>query len=58
METRMHADRRALTIVTAFLGIVMIGFWIAHACAAAYKRDRPIFDLQPRIEAQTDNARK
>ncbi len=29
----MPADRKALTIVTAFLGIVMVGFWIAHACA-------------------------
>jgi hypothetical protein len=33
METKMHADRKALTIVTAFLGTVMFSFWIASACA-------------------------
>jgi hypothetical protein len=37
----MPADRMALTIVTAFLGSVMLGFWIAHACAL-YHSQRPI----------------
>jgi hypothetical protein len=29
----MPADHKAFTIVTAFLGMVMFSFWIAHACA-------------------------
>jgi hypothetical protein len=31
----MTTDRSALTIVIAFLGLVMLGFWISHACAIA-----------------------
>jgi hypothetical protein len=37
----MPADRKALTIVTAFLGSVMLGFWIAHACAL-YHSQQPM----------------
>ena len=34
-ETMMTTDRRALTIVIGFLGLVMLGVWIAHAWAVA-----------------------
>jgi hypothetical protein len=44
----MPADRKALTIVTTFLGAVMLGFWIAHACAL-YHSQRPIPAPQPHI---------
>jgi hypothetical protein len=47
----MAADRRALTIVTAFLGMVMFGFWIAHACAV-YKHDHSTSDLQQRSDTR------
>jgi hypothetical protein len=50
METMMAADRRALTIVTVFLGVVMFGSWIAHACAV-YKHDHSTSDLQHRSDA-------
>jgi hypothetical protein len=31
----MTSDRSALTIVIAFLGLVMFGFFVANACAVA-----------------------
>jgi hypothetical protein len=46
----MPADHKAFTIVTAFLGIVMFGFWIAHACAL-YHPDQPAVSLPYRIQA-------
>jgi hypothetical protein len=45
----MTADRRALTIVITFLGLVMFGFWVAHACAVVMQ-DRPMSDVHYRAE--------
>ena len=41
----MPADCKALAIVTAFLSSVMLGFWIAHACAL-YHGQQPILTPQ------------
>jgi len=45
----MPTDHKAFTIVTAFLGMVMFGFWVAHACALAHQSEQPAVP-QYRIE--------
>jgi hypothetical protein len=51
----MPTDHKAFTIVTAFLGMVMFGFWIAHACAL-YHPNQPAEIPPSRIQAFADVA--
>jgi hypothetical protein len=48
MDTTMPTDCKGLTIVITFLGVVMLGFWVAHVYAL-YTQDYSITEWQARV---------